>query len=115
MKQEATLENRAPLASTEEVKRLPILFQLLGFFFKSKAGKVGSGAVGAGGLVALVLSLHSDVVEKIQAAELQAVKYVDAKHELVTKDIAYIRESQAEIKEMLKVIDKRLYDQRPKQ
>lgn len=115
MKQEAATLTPAPVASTEEAKRVPILFQLLGLLFKSKAGKVGSGAVGAGGLVALVLSLHSDVVEKIQAAELQAVKYVDAKHELVTKDISYIKESQAEIKEMLKVIDKRLYDQRPKQ
>ena len=83
---------------------------LLGWCIKSKAVKVGGGILGGSGALILILGLHASVNKRIDTVKIGTQTYVNQKHDLVTQQINHLKDGQREIKDMLKIIDKRLYN-----
>ena len=78
------------------------------------AAKITSGLAGGGGIVALVFALHSDIKTELKVGDNEVRQYVDMKIEKIDTKVDHLSKGQQEMKEMLKVIDKRLYDLKSK-
>lgn len=77
---------------------------ILEAIMKSKSFKVGAGAISGGVLIALILSLHSGVMAKIDKQENEQKEYVLLVLEPVKTEIAHLKEDQKEIKNMVRDI-----------
>lgn len=87
------------------------LAHILIWALKSKSAKLGTvGIAGGSGIVALLMNLHTDITTRIDVAKSEVKAYVDVKNDFMQRDMSYIKESQSEIKDLLKLIDKRIYD-----
>lgn len=83
---------------------------LLNRCIKSKAMKISSGLAGGGGIIIVLLAFQGDYKERINKAEAATRLYVDQKYELLVKDTKYLKQGQDDIKDILKIIEKRLYE-----
>ncbi len=81
---------------------------LLTWIVKSHGMKTASAAAGGSILsVALLMGvMDKNVDQKIETV----VAYVDSRHDQVSTDIRYIKEDQGEIKDLLKIINQRVYE-----
>lgn len=82
--------------------------QLLGFLMKSKGAKVGAGAVGGSGLLALVIGLHADITGKIEKQDVAHKEYVQLTLKPVEVQIQGLQKEQAETKVMVRDIHNHL-------
>lgn len=87
---------------------------LIGWIVKSKAAKAGAGVIGGSTiLTAVIWPLFTFQTQKVDAQFIRVDKeirqYVDLKHENVMIEVKYLRQGQGEIKELLKITNKRLY------
>lgn len=80
------------------------------FVLKSKTAKFGGGALGGGVLVSVLLTLHGDITGRIESAEARTKSYADMKHQMAIQEISHLRRGQEEIKSLLKVVNKRVYE-----
>ena len=84
---------------------------ILAIIFKNQvATKVTGGIAGGGGLIALIFALHGDIKAEINMGDTRVRQYVDLKVESIDTKIQGMSKGQEEIKDLLKTIDKRLYD-----
>jgi DNA anti-recombination protein RmuC len=84
-----------------------------GFMASSKA-KVGTGIVAGGGTLMLAFNLFGarldDMNKKIDDKDKSIREYVDFRHDQVMREILYIRETQTDIRDTLKDIERRMYN-----
>lgn len=73
------------------------------------ATKVGGGLVGGSGVIIVLIALNAHLEAKIQGASDTSRLYVDSKHEVVMSEIESLKRGQKDIKDLLRVIDNRLY------
>ncbi len=88
------------------------MLKILGWILDKKAGaaKIGAGLGGAGGILILVMFLHDDVSLKIDRAEARSKEYVNQKEITISKELKHLRSGQSEIKDTLKIIERRVYE-----
>ena len=84
------------------------LFALFAKLYASKGIKIGT--VAGGGMMALVMGLHADIKSEITEAELRSKDYTNSKMELMMKETAHLKNGQTDIKDLLRILDKRIYD-----
>lgn len=77
---------------------------ILGWFMKSKGAKIGAGALSGGGLVAIILSLHANVMTKIDQQKKDQKEYVNLSIKPIETEISYIKKEQIETKSMVRDI-----------
>lgn len=82
----------------------------------SKTAKIGTSVVAGGSSLMLIFNLIGSRIEdlngKIESTYQEVHKYVDLRHDGVMSEIGHVREDQREMKEILKTIERRMYDQR---
>ena len=78
-----------------------------------KAKQIGTGVAAGGSTLILVMNMFGarldELNKKIDKQDTQIRQYVDFKNDQTIREMTYLRDGQAEIKEMLKVIESRLY------
>lgn len=84
--------------------------QLAAWLVKSNGAKVGLGAVGGSGIVALVLTLHGDMTNKIQAQDSHHKAYIALSIQPLQTEVRNLRDEQKEIKELVRDIHKYLLE-----
>ena len=93
-----------------------ITAKMLGWFMASKGAKVGVGALGGSGLIALVLGLHTDVTKRIDHQQIEQKAYVREYVQLTLKpvqvEIENLRRDSTETKEMVKEIRNHLLNKK---
>lgn len=87
---------------------------LMGWIVKTKTAKTGASILGGSTLLAAIIwpifTYQSAKVDaQIIMVNKQVREYVDLKHENVMVEVKYLRQGQSEIKELLKITNKRLY------
>lgn len=88
---------------------------LMGWVLKNQAAaKITGGLAGAGGVLSLIFALHSDIKQEMQDADMAVKQYVDLRIENIDNKASRLEDGQKEIKDLLKTIDKRLYDLKTK-
>ncbi len=84
---------------------------LMAWILKNQmTAKVTGGLATGTGMVALVFALHSDLKTEVAHADQSTMNYVDSQVRLLDQKVGNLEKGQGEIKDLLKVIDKRLYD-----
>lgn len=90
---------------------------ILAWLINSNGAKTAGAAVAGSGItVAMLIGLlEKNVDQKIESVNARVMHYVDRRHDQVSIDIKYIRENQVEIKELVKIINQRVYELNQKQ
>jgi hypothetical protein len=82
----------------------------------TKSAKIGGGLIAGGGSLALILNLIGtrldDLNQKIDDKDKAIREYVDFKHDVVIREMRFLNETQLEMKNMLKVMGDRMYEER---
>lgn len=81
-----------------------MLSMFLGWVLKSKAVKVGAGALSGTGVLALIFNLHTDVTQKIEKQDVAHKEYVQMSIEPVQRDINNLVKEAAETKSLIRDI-----------
>jgi hypothetical protein len=82
----------------------------------SSKARVSTGIVAGGATLTVAFNLFSarldDMSKTIEAKDKAIREYVDFRHDQVMREILYIRETQTDIRNSLKEIERRLYQKR---
>ncbi len=82
----------------------------------SKGAKIGGGLVAGGASLGLVINMISarvdDLEIKIDERDKSIREYVDFKHDVVLREMKFLNSTQIEMKDMLKAINERMYNQK---
>ena len=82
----------------------------------SKTAKIGAGVAAGGSSIALVLNMITARVDelnkKIDDKDKAIREYVDFRHDMVMNEIAHIGATTTEIKDTLKTMERRMYDEK---
>ena len=82
--------------------------QVLGFIMKSKGAKLGVGALGGSGVLVLVMSLHADITNRIEAQDFQQRERTILMLAPIETEIANLKSEQRETKDMVRDIHNHL-------
>jgi len=82
---------------------------ILTWLFTTKAGKVGTGTVGTGALIAMLVQANAAVDRKIERVEKSTKVYINLKHENVLIKVKGLEKGQESMLKLLETIDKRIY------
>jgi len=78
------------------------------WYMKSRAAKIGGGLTAGGGVLTLILALHTNITANIEKAEARSKEYANLKIESVQKDVQNLKNGQQEIKSMVRDIHRYL-------
>lgn len=78
--------------------------QVMMWLLKSKGAKIGAGALGSGGVLILILALHSDVTARITAEKIDRKEYVNLVLMPVQTQITNLKNDIKETKSMVRDI-----------
>jgi len=85
---------------------------LLTWIVKSQGAKT-AGAAASGSVISVAVLMgimEKNVDLKIDSVNREIISYVDKRHDSVSSDIRYMKENQIEMKEIIKVINQRVYE-----
>ncbi len=85
----------------------------IGDAIQSKGAKVGTGIAAGGTSLFLVVTMLNgrldEVNKRIDEKDKQIREYVDFRHDQVVREFGHVNDNQKEIKDILKVIEQRMY------
>lgn len=85
-----------------------MLIQVFSWMLKTKAGQGLAVGTASGSLLALIFSLHNDVIGKIEAQRVERREYVQLVMKPVEVEIKNLKKETVETKELIKDIHKHL-------